>query len=253
MPPDYFGDVADRHALVGDRVQRRSCRGVLQRQAEEVRGIEAVHGGPAVGPVADEAGDALVAGDADNGRHEAVISVAVIRRGESHDRRADAARSEGEHQLGSGLPGLRTAAHSRHRRGGTMPVPFGRYPPWCGPERPGGDDERPARSGQRVSEGLDGAAVRIGGSLEVAREGELVLELDVDHPIRRGSCTAQAAEVIKSAAMDLRAGRGESSGRGIRAGEPGDLMARADELGYDGGADPAGRAGDENTHEKTSR
>jgi hypothetical protein len=30
-------------------------------------------------------------------------------------------------------------------------------------------------------------------------------------------------------------------------------MARADELGYDGGADPAGRAGDENAHEKTSR
>jgi hypothetical protein len=30
-------------------------------------------------------------------------------------------------------------------------------------------------------------------------------------------------------------------------------MARADELGNDGGADPAGRAGDENAHEKTSR
>jgi hypothetical protein len=30
-------------------------------------------------------------------------------------------------------------------------------------------------------------------------------------------------------------------------------MAGADELGNDGGADPAGRAGDENTHEKTSR
>jgi hypothetical protein len=27
-------------------------------------------------------------------------------------------------------------------------------------------------------------------------------------------------------------------------------MARADELGNDGGADPAGRAGDENAHEK---
>ena len=35
---------------------------------------------------------------------------------------------------------------------------------------------------------------------------------------------------------------------GIRAGEPDDLMARADEFGNDGGADPAGRAGDKNTH-----
>jgi hypothetical protein len=33
------------------------------RQAEEVCGIEAVHGGPVVGPVADVARDALVAGD----------------------------------------------------------------------------------------------------------------------------------------------------------------------------------------------
>ena len=53
--------------------------------------------------------------------------------------------------------------------------------------------------------------------------------------------------------MHLRPGGGEGSGRGIRAGEPGDLMAGADELGNDGGADPAGRAGDENAHEKPSR
>jgi len=42
----------------------------------------------------------------------------------------------------------------------------------------------------------------------------------------------------------------EGSGRGGRAGEPGDLMARADELGDNGGADPAGRAGDKNAHTK---
>ncbi|MFE7775303.1 hypothetical protein ACFU5O_15635 [Streptomyces sp. NPDC057445] len=29
---DHCGDVADRDALVGDRVQHRSCRGLLQRQ-----------------------------------------------------------------------------------------------------------------------------------------------------------------------------------------------------------------------------
>src|ERR1019366_5175635 len=94
------------------------------------------------------------------------------------------------------------------------------------------------------------AAVRIGGALEVPGEGEVVLEREVDHAVRRGSCIPQAAEVIEGAAMHLCPGGGEGGGRGVRAAETGDLMARADELGYDGGADPAGRAGDEYTHEK---
>ena len=37
---------------------------------------------------------------------------------------------------------------------------------------------------------------------------------------------------------------------GIGAGQPRDLVPRADELGDDGRADPAGRASDENPHEK---
>ena len=56
----------------------------------------------------------------------------------------------------------------------------------------------------------------------------------------------------RRAAVHLRPSGGEGSGRGIRAGQPDDLMAGADELGNDGGADPAGRAGDEYTHERTS-
>ncbi len=130
-----------------------------------------------------------------------------------------------------------------------MPVPFGPHTPGCEPERPGGDDQRPVRTRQHLAECLDGAAIRIGRALEVSRESDVVLEREVDHAIRRGSCTPQAVEVIKSAAMHLRPGRGKGSGRNIRASEPGDLMARADELGNDGGADPAGRAGDENMHE----
>jgi hypothetical protein len=79
-----------------------------------------------------------------------------------------------------------------------------------------------------------------------------VLERQVDHAIRRGGRARQAVEIVKSAAVHLRSGRGEGSGRGIRAAEPNDLMARAEELGNDGGADPAGRTGDEYAHEKTS-
>jgi AcrR family transcriptional regulator len=77
-----------------------------------------------------------------------------------------------------------------------------------------------------------------------------VLEREVDHAIRREGGAPEAVEIIKSAAMHLCAGGREGSGRGIGASEPDDLMARADELWKDGGADPAGRTRDENTHEK---
>jgi hypothetical protein len=55
-------------------VQRRSRGCIFQSQAEEFRGIKPVHGGPAVGSVADVARDALVAGDVDESRDESVIA-----------------------------------------------------------------------------------------------------------------------------------------------------------------------------------
>ena len=132
-----------------------------------------------------------------------------------------------------------------------MPVvPFGDHPPRRQPEQPGGDDKRPARTGQHLAEGLDGAAIRLRRALEVPGERDVVLERQVDHAVRRGGRSAQGVEVIQGAASNLRPGTGESGSGGIGAGQPGDLMTRADKLGHDGGADPAGRAGDEYTHEK---
>src|SRR5215469_15076186 len=53
VTPDHLGDVADRHALVADGVQPRARWSLLHCQAEQVRGVQHVHRGPATGPVAD--------------------------------------------------------------------------------------------------------------------------------------------------------------------------------------------------------
>src|SRR5580700_5373002 len=55
------GDLADRHALVANRVQRRPGGGGLQREAEQARGVVAVDRWPAVGAVADVSRGALLA------------------------------------------------------------------------------------------------------------------------------------------------------------------------------------------------
>ena len=85
-----LGDLAEGDALVADRVQDRAGRGGLDGQAGQAGGVGAVHGRPAVGAVTHVAGHAALAGDADEGGHEAVVAVAVDRRGEAQHRRADA-------------------------------------------------------------------------------------------------------------------------------------------------------------------
>lgn len=134
-----------------------------------------------------------------------------------------------------------------------MPVLLGRRPILGEPEQAGGDDERPVGTGEGVAEGLDGTAIRVGGALEVAAEGDVVLEREVDHAVRRGSRVPQAVEVVDRAALHLDARRGEGCRCGVRTSEPNDLVTCVEELGNDSGSDPAGRAGDEDTHEKTSR
>ena len=254
MPADHLGDVADRHALVGDRVQRRSRRCLLQREAEQARGVEAVHGRPAVGPVADVAGDALVAGDADQGRDEAVVSVAVVGRRKSHDRRADAAGGEGRARTRRSPTESadRRPMRPRPRRSRARPARSPRAPvrrPSV-PEAMTNGRSEPASASPMVSTARRSASAAPWKSPENARS---CLNARWITPSDAAAALAQAVEIIERAAVHLCSGGGEGSGRGIRASEPDDLMARAEELGDDGGADPAGRAGDEYAHEKTSR
>ena len=95
---------------------------------------------------------------------------------------------------------------------------------------------------------LDGGAVGGGGGGEVARERLLVLEREVDDAVGRRGGVAQDVEVVEGSADDLRARRLQGVGGRVRAGEPDDLVARAEELGDDGGADPAAGTGDEDAH-----
>ena len=60
--------------------------------------------------------------------------------------------------------------------------------------------------------------------------------------------TAQALEIFERTAMDIGSRRGKGRGSRIRAGEAEHLMPRGDQFSDDGGADEAGRAGDEDTH-----
>jgi hypothetical protein len=103
----------------------------------------------------------------------------------------------------------------------------------------GGDDERPVAARERRAERLDGPAVRAGRRPEVAREGDVVLEGEVDDAVGRRGGGAQAFDVVEAAAVDLGAGRGDRLGRGVGAGEADDLVAGSEELGDDGGADPS--------------
>ena len=221
---------------------------LFDRQAEQSGRVEAVDGRPAVRAVADVPGDAPGSGDGDERRDEPGVSVAVHRRGQSDDRRADATRREGEHELGGGMAGLRPATERGGRRVERVPVAFGRRLSGCEPEDAGGDDERSVGAHQRLADCLDRGAVGVGRSLEVARERELVLEGEVEHAVRVADRLAQDVQVVERAALHLGSGGGERVGRRVRAREPDHLMARADELGKNGRADPAGRSGHENPH-----
>ena len=76
-----------------------------------------------------------------------------------------------------------------------------------------------------------------------------MLEGQVDDAVGRRGAGAQAVEVVEAAAVHLGARGGDRLGRGVGAGEADDLVAGIDELGDDGGADPAACAGDEYAHE----
>jgi len=69
---DGGGDVAEGNAFVADGVVVSAGRSFFERKAIQMRGIQAVDGGPAIRSVTDVSGDALFTRDANQTRNEAV-------------------------------------------------------------------------------------------------------------------------------------------------------------------------------------
>jgi hypothetical protein len=129
-----------------------------------------------------------------------------------------------------------------------VPVPFGRDSAGSKAKRPRGDDQWATRTVKRLRERLDGATVGVCGALEVAGERDVVLERQVDDAVCSGRSIVETVKIIERATPHLYSCGGESSRRSIGTGQPDHLVAGANELGYDGGTDPARRPGDEDSH-----
>ena len=249
---DGLGDLPGRDSLVGDRVQGGPGRRLLDGEPEEAAGVQAVHGRPARGAVAGEAGDPLGPRDRDQGRHEAVVTVAVVGRSQPHDAR-------------TGCRARRSSTSARHWPSAGPD----REPP---PVRPAARRGRPARwparpgARPRVPEAMtSGRSVPASASPKVSIARRSASAAPAKSPVKAISCLkarwitpSESAAALRRTSRSSRSprcsgrtGRLQGVGRGIRASEPDDLMSGADQLGDGGRADPAGCSGDEDAHENS--
>ena len=225
---------------------------MVKRQGEEMRDIEPVSRRPTIGSITDIAGHAFFTGDVDQSDHEAVISVAMTRWGESHRGGSNALLRQVDRELGRTQPGDGPSTHGQHRSIGTDAVVLGRQLAKRKAKHARGNEERAVRSGQDITEGLDDLTISVGSAGEVARESRLVVEGQVNDAVGALCTGAKAVEIMQRTPMDFGSGRDERGSRRIGASEPDDLMAVGNEFGHDGRADPTRCTGDEYTHETTS-
>ena len=159
----------------------REPAGAFDREPVEARGVEAVDGGPAVGAVADVRRDALLAGDRDQARDEAVVALAVHGRREPDDRGPDAALGKGERRVLRGDSGPRGVEHVRF---GPEAVRLERRASQREPSVPEVITNGLSEPSERLADRLDGAQV---GSRAASRHvGEVVVEGEVDDAVGGG-------------------------------------------------------------------
>jgi hypothetical protein len=85
-------------------------------------------------------------------------------------------------------------------------------------------------------------------SSKVAAEGHLVLEGQVDDPVRAGGRLGEAVGIVEVSPLDDGAGGFEALRGRLGAGQADHLVAGGDELGDDGRADPARCSRNEDSH-----
>ncbi len=167
----------------------------------------------------------------------------------STDERTPMPRSD---RVSSAVAARRPAGLARISALGHEPVVLGGHPTGGQPEHARGEHEGPVGAGQGRAHGLDGPPVGRRGGGEVAAEGHLVLEGQVDHPVGVGGRLGQAVGVVDVAPLHGGAGRLQPLRRCLGAGQADHLVAGSEQLGHDGRADPARCAGDEDLHGGTS-
>src|SRR5882762_8807529 len=149
-PADYAGDFSNWHALIADRVIFGSSGTLLNRQPEEMGGVESMHRGPAVEPVTHIRRNALLPRDADDCRNEAVVAVTVDSGRKPYHRHTDATRRHRSSCLFGGYARMR----------GIGCIFFGRKAALRDDDRgPRGDDQGSLRANQRGADSLDGAPI----------------------------------------------------------------------------------------------
>ncbi len=210
---------------------------IVDRAAHQGRGVEPVHGRPAVVAVTDVARDTRAPGQLGEGRDEAVVAGPVHRRREADEHAVHVLRGQGDDLLLGGAACV---------QGGVGQVRLGAGRAVVGEaEQSGGDHQRAAGAGQGRGEDVNGGAVHPG---RLGHLAEVVGVAEVDDAVDVRGRGPQRAGILERAAGDAGAERGHHPGRAVGADEPDDVVAGGEQFGDDGGSDPARRPGHEYAH-----
>jgi len=235
---DGHGDVAGGYAVFRDGVQASASRSLRESKSDEARGIGPVHGGPPVGPVSRETGDAPFAGHRGDRRDEPVVASSVHGRRKAQAHSVHTAVDELEREI-LAAPTRRLRAMERGHI-----VLSGR------PALGEGGDARGEQEGtvgadERIAYGLDRGSLGCAGG---GRVGPVVLVREMDDGFGGLSAITDAREIVEVTAADASPLGPEGSGRSVGPGEPSDLMPGGEQFIDGGGTDPSGGSCDENAH-----
>ena len=121
---------------------------------------------------------------------------------------------------------------------GHQPIVLSGNPPDDQAEQARGQHEGPVGVGQGGTHGLHRPPVGRRRRREVSPEGHLVLEGQMDHPVRVGRRLGQAFGVVEVSPLNRGAGRFQPLGRSVRARQADHFVTGSQQLGHDGRADP---------------